>query len=132
MSGALNDVALAAFGAAAIFAWTRLLDRPGPAAAAVAGVLAGLAMGVKYPALVLFGLMGGWLWVRGLNGLLSKRLGDRDCPGPLTPSLPCGASAIGRPLRRRSIRAAGANTVPFSRGEKVPEGRDEGGGYTCE
>ena len=29
MSAPLNDVALAAFGTAAIFAWTRLLDRPG-------------------------------------------------------------------------------------------------------
>ena len=58
MSAPLNDVALAAFGTAAIFAWTRLLDRPSAAAAAVAGVFAGLAIGVKYPALVLVGLLG--------------------------------------------------------------------------
>jgi hypothetical protein len=64
MSAPLNDVALAAFGAAAIFAWTRLLDQPSAAAAAVAGLLGGLAIGVKYPALVLVGLMGGTVWLR--------------------------------------------------------------------
>ena len=57
MSAPLNDVSLAAFGTAAIFAWTRMLDRPSFAAAAIAGVYAGLAIGVKYPALVLFGLL---------------------------------------------------------------------------
>jgi hypothetical protein len=57
MSAPLNDVALAAFGTAAIFAWARLLDRPSVAAAAVAGLFAGLAAGVKYPALVLFVLL---------------------------------------------------------------------------
>jgi hypothetical protein len=67
MSAPLNDVALAAFGAAAIFAWIRLLDRPSATAAAVAGLLAGLAVGVKYPALVLVGLMGTILWLRGLR-----------------------------------------------------------------
>ena len=68
MSAPLNDVALAAFGAAAISAWVRLLDRPGAAAAAVAGLLAGLAVGVKYPALVLVGLMGAILWLRVVQG----------------------------------------------------------------
>jgi hypothetical protein len=57
MSAPLNDVALAAFGMAAVFAWTRLLDRPSVASAAVAGVFAGLAAGVKYPALVLLALL---------------------------------------------------------------------------
>jgi hypothetical protein len=57
MGAPLNDVALAALGNAALFAWTRWLDRPTVAAAALAGILAGLAMGVKYPALVLAGLI---------------------------------------------------------------------------
>ncbi len=57
MSAPLNDVALAAFGTAAIFAWVRLHERPGAKAAIVAGLLAGLAIGVKYPALVLCGLL---------------------------------------------------------------------------
>lgn len=67
MSAPLNDVALAAFGASAILAWTRLLDRPSIGSAVVAGLIAGLAAGVKYPALVLIALMGGWLLVLGLR-----------------------------------------------------------------
>jgi hypothetical protein len=57
MSAPLNDVSLAAFGTAALFAWTRFLDRPSVSAAVVAGIYAGLAIGVKYPALVLWGLL---------------------------------------------------------------------------
>jgi hypothetical protein len=57
MSAPLNDVALAAFGAAAIFAWVRLHQRPSYPAAIAAGLLMGLALGVKYPALVLCGLL---------------------------------------------------------------------------
>jgi Dolichyl-phosphate-mannose-protein mannosyltransferase len=57
MTAPLNDVALAAFGMAAIFAWTRLHDRPSYRAAFTAGLFAGLAMGIKYPALILFGLL---------------------------------------------------------------------------
>lgn len=58
MSAPLNDVALAAFGTAALHAWSRFRDAPGLRAAALTGVLTGLAMGVKYPALVLAGLIG--------------------------------------------------------------------------
>jgi hypothetical protein len=57
MAAPLNDVALAAFGGAALVAWTRLFDRPSRASTVVAGVLTGLALGVKYPALVLAGLL---------------------------------------------------------------------------
>jgi hypothetical protein len=57
MAAPLNDVALAAFGTAAIFAWVRLHERPSTRAAIVAGMLAGLAAGVKYPALILCGLL---------------------------------------------------------------------------
>ncbi len=77
MSAPLNDVALAAFGTAAIFAWTRWLDRPGIGGAAVAGLYAGLAVGVKYPALVLFALLTVAAafqgLVRGPNGTGSRR-----------------------------------------------------------
>ncbi len=52
MPAPLNDVALAAYGVAALYAWTRWLGRPTAGAAALAGLLAGLAAGVKYPALV--------------------------------------------------------------------------------
>lgn len=57
MTAPLNDVALAAFGAAAIVAWTRYCDRPSRATALLSGVFAGLAVGVKYPALVLVGML---------------------------------------------------------------------------
>jgi hypothetical protein len=58
MSAPLNDVALAAFGAAALVAGTRFHATPSLGAAALTGLITGLAMGVKYPALVLAGLIG--------------------------------------------------------------------------
>ena len=57
MSAPLNDVALAAFGTSALLAWNRLHDRPSPRAATLAGVMSGLAIGVKYPALVLVAIL---------------------------------------------------------------------------
>jgi hypothetical protein len=57
MAAPLNDVSLAAFGVAAFLAWTRWFDRPSRASTTVAGAFAGLAIGVKYPALVLAGLL---------------------------------------------------------------------------
>ena len=61
MAAPLNDVALAAFGSAAIVAWARLTSRRSITAALVAGAFGGLAIGVKYPALVLTGLLFGLL-----------------------------------------------------------------------
>ncbi|RUL86715.1 glycosyltransferase family 39 protein [Tautonia sociabilis] len=58
MGAPLNDVALAAFSSAALVAWCRWLDRPSIPASALVGILAGLAMGVKYPALVWAGVIG--------------------------------------------------------------------------
>ncbi len=55
MAAPLNDVALAALGNAAILGWVRWRDRPSIRSASLAGVLLGLAIGVKYPALVLGG-----------------------------------------------------------------------------
>jgi hypothetical protein len=68
MAAPLNDVALAAFGTAAIAAWTRHAERQTARTALLAGAFCGLAMGVKYPALVLTGLLCGLTafqpWVR--------------------------------------------------------------------
>ncbi|AMV39615.1 phospholipid carrier-dependent glycosyltransferase [Planctomyces sp. SH-PL62] len=64
MAAPLNDVALAAFGTAAIAAWMRLHDAPGRKAAVLAGVFIGLAVGVKYPALVLAAMLGAGLALR--------------------------------------------------------------------
>lgn len=58
MSAPLNDVALAAFGTAAVVAFTRVDARSGVGSVVLVGVLAGMAIGVKYPALVLVGLLG--------------------------------------------------------------------------
>ena len=57
MGAPLNDVALAAFGNAALHAWMRWHDRPSARGAALVGVLAGMAIGVKYPALAWAGLL---------------------------------------------------------------------------
>ena len=67
MSAPLNDVALAAFGTAAIFAWVRLHERPSVTAAIAAGLFAGLAIGVKYPALVLCGLLAPAIALRAID-----------------------------------------------------------------
>lgn len=66
MSAPLNDVALAAFGTAALASWMRLYEAPGRKAALVAGAFAGLAIGVKYPALVLAAMLAAGLVVRPL------------------------------------------------------------------
>jgi len=80
MGAPLNDVALACFGAAALHAWTRFDRSPTVKAAALTGLLTGLAMGVKYPALVLAGLIGlavAWRQIRPERGRagLARRLG---------------------------------------------------------
>ncbi|MFO0957079.1 MAG: glycosyltransferase family 39 protein [Isosphaeraceae bacterium] len=61
MGAPLNDVALAAFGVSALVALMAFLDHPQAGGAWIAGMLAGLAIGVKYPAL---------LWTAMLLGLL--------------------------------------------------------------
>ena len=78
MSAPLNDVALAAFGTAAIFAWVRLHERPSGKAAILAGLLAGLAIGVKYPALVLCALLAPAIAVR----VMDRRLPCKPAPKP--------------------------------------------------
>ncbi|MDB5351442.1 MAG: family glycosyltransferase, 4-amino-4-deoxy-L-arabinose transferase [Planctomycetota bacterium] len=58
MGAPLNDVALAAFGNASLVAVMLWRDRPTASRAVLAGVLAGMAIGVKYPALVWAGVLG--------------------------------------------------------------------------
>jgi hypothetical protein len=64
MGAPLNDVALAAFGLASLHGWVRWMEHPSVKSALLAGLLSGLALGVKYPALVWVGLLGlgaiGW------------------------------------------------------------------------
>jgi hypothetical protein len=84
MGAPLNDVALAAFGNAAIFGWIRWRDRPSWRSAALAGLLIGLAIGVKYPALVLGGVLGlGMLAIASSSPLpLGEGLGVRGAASP--------------------------------------------------
>jgi Dolichyl-phosphate-mannose-protein mannosyltransferase len=77
MSAPLNDVALAAFGTAAIFAWVRLHERPSGKAAILAGLLAGLAIGVKYPALVLCGLLAPAIALRVIDRRFTREAASR-------------------------------------------------------
>jgi hypothetical protein len=74
MGAPLNDVALAAFGNAAIFAWTRWRVVPGVGSAALVGVLAGMALGVKYPALVLTAVIAAAMLCTALAGPGDARL----------------------------------------------------------
>jgi hypothetical protein len=78
MGAPLNDVALAAFGITALHAWSRFRAQPGLRLAALTGVLTGLALGVKYPALVLAGLIGLTI----APGFLSRLLMRLSLPGP--------------------------------------------------
>jgi hypothetical protein len=125
MSAPLNDVALAAFGAAAIFAWTRLLERPSGKSAAVAGVLAGLAIGVKYPALVLVGLMGGFLWLRGLKGPRPEGFPRRRSWPALAAIYTMAALAVGGWWYLRAYIHTGNPVYPFFRHAFGGAGLDE-------
>jgi hypothetical protein len=58
MGAPLNDVALAALGTATLVAWSRFREQPSASGAVLTGVFCGLSLGVKYPALVLTGLIG--------------------------------------------------------------------------
>jgi hypothetical protein len=72
MAAPLNDVALAAFANASLFALARWWTRPTPGGAVLVGVLAGLAIGVKYPALVWAALLGAAMLARGRVGGMGR------------------------------------------------------------
>ena len=57
MGAPLNDVSLATFANAALVALLLWRDRPSPGRALFAGLIAGMAIGVKYPALVWVGVL---------------------------------------------------------------------------
>jgi hypothetical protein len=111
MGAPLNDVALAAFGNAALFAWTRWQDRPSLRAAALAGVLAGFALGVKYPALVLSGLIAGAMLITAVND--RRRTGPHRMRDAITFSLV--ALAVGGAWYGRAYFYTGNPVYPFFR-----------------
>lgn len=115
MTAPLNDVALAAFGTAAIVAWVRLLDAPGRKAAIVAGVFAGLAAGVKYPALVLAALLLAGIVLRPLYE--RRRVADPGWGGSLRLAAWFGfaAAAAGGVWYLRAFVHTGNPVFPFFR-----------------
>ncbi len=100
MSAPLNDVALACYGNAALAAVMLCRDRATARRAVLAGVLAGLAIGVKYPALVWAGVLGcAMLAVRPRHAILFA----------------LAAVAIGGPWYLRAYMHTGNPVYPFFR-----------------
>ncbi len=115
MAAPLNDVALAAFGMAALASWTRLHDAPGRNAALLAGTFAGLAIGVKYPALVLAGMLGATLVLR---PLYARRRAARSGWADGLKLASCFATAlvaVGGAWYLRAYLATGNPVHPFFR-----------------
>ncbi|HZW30445.1 MAG TPA: 4-amino-4-deoxy-L-arabinose transferase [Isosphaeraceae bacterium] len=125
MSAPLNDVPLAAFGTAALVAWTRLLDRPGVSAAVVAGIYAGLAIGVKYPALVLCALL---VAATPLGGLIRRSTQPRPWVGrwlALTTISAAATVLVGGWWYLRAYHHTGNPVYPFFRQAFGGSGLDE-------
>jgi hypothetical protein len=125
MSAPLNDVALAAFGTAAIAAWARLHERPSCASAIAAGLLAGLAIGVKYPALVLCGLLAVSIVLRALRTGCRNPRNQR--PGWIVLALVyvATAAAAGSWWYLRAYAHTGNPVYPFFRATFNGAGLDE-------
>lgn len=128
MSAPLNDVALAAFGNAALFAWTRWRDRSSLNAACLTGGMIGLAIGVKYPALVLAGLIG----IFGRTGLCAccvglKKTGTEARSTGMRHLIAFGVVAIvvGGPWYLRAYLHTGNPVYPFFRQVFGGSGIDE-------
>jgi hypothetical protein len=119
MSAPLNDVALAAFGTAAIVGWARYHDAPSAGRAGVAGLLAGLALGVKYPALVLAGLLGLAVAASALRKL------DRRRAVHLTLLFAGVTLLVGSPWYLRAFVHTGNPVYPFFRHVFGGAGLDE-------
>jgi hypothetical protein len=113
MSAPLSDVSLASFGAAAILAGMRHLERSSRASAVVAGISCGLALGVKYPALVLVGLL-----TVAFVGSCFRRTSAREPSGIRSPlALTAGfltmALLVGGPWYLRAYVHTGNPVYPF-------------------
>jgi hypothetical protein len=125
MSAPLNDVALAAFGAAAVVSWTRCFDRPCPASTVVAGVFSGLAIGVKYPALVLVGLLAAATLLRPLLDRSWRSRKGAAAALALTMGFLGAALLVGGAWYLRAYVHTGNPVFPFFRGSFGGAGLDE-------
>ena len=119
MTAPLNDVALAAFGNAAILGWARWRDRPSARSAGLAGALLGLALGVKYPALVLGGVLGLAFPAFGPGGVPLRRRAAHALVFGLA------ALLVGGAWYGRAYLATGNPVFPFYRGVFGGAGIDE-------
>jgi len=84
MTAPLNDVTLAAFGTATLVAWLRFYDHPSFPNVLLAGICAGLSLGVKYPALVLLGIIGLAILVQGLLAAFAREKVENFPQDPLS------------------------------------------------
>ncbi len=130
MGAALNDVALAAFGNAAILAWSRLEDRLDARAAALLGLTLGLALGVKFPALVLAGLVALALVIRAAIDLFRSRSTETHVVSLNTSTRNLAlvliiAVLVGSPWYARAWRHTGNPVHPFFRSTFGGSGLDE-------
>ena len=125
MSAPLNDVSLAAFGTAALFAWTRLLNRPSVSAAVVAGIYAGLAIGVKYPALVLWVVLGAGTALGGLIRRSTQLRPGEPRPLAMTTLYAMAAISVGGWWYLRAYHHTGNPVYPFFRQAFGGSGLDE-------
>lgn len=115
MSAPLNDVALAAFGTAALASWMSMHDEPSRRAAVLAGTLTGMAAGVKYPALVLALMLATALLARPLYARRgSRRAGWGDALA-LTSYFVAAIVAAGSAWYLRAYIYTGNPVFPFFR-----------------
>jgi hypothetical protein len=125
MSAPLNDVALAAFGASAIVACSRYLERPCLASVAIAGIFSGLVLGVKYPALVLVALLTVALISRALIDAYCRTRRDGLRALALTAGFLGMALLVGGPWYLRAFVHTGNPVFPFFKSFFGGAGLDE-------
>jgi hypothetical protein len=130
MSAALNDVALAAFCNSALLAFTHWRVRPTRGLTLLCALLSGMAVGVKYPALVWVALLCLAFLVETLRQLREAR--NRDAQAHLT-FASCQrlvlfvlvVLAVGGPWYLRAYQATGNPVFPFFRNVFAGAGLDE-------
>lgn len=125
MSAPLNDVALAAFGTAALAATMQAVGIQSKRLAILAGCFTGLAVGVKYPALVLFGLLAVTIFVCPRDeGVSISRTGIRDRLR-LTAAFTFAALLVGSVWYLRAYANTGNPVFPYYRQVFGGSGLDE-------
>ncbi|WP_422926903.1 ArnT family glycosyltransferase [Singulisphaera sp. PoT] len=120
MTAPLNDVALAAFGSSALVAWLRNCDRPSWVSSLLAGGCLGMALGVKYPALVLAGVLSLAFLAQAVQGTRPIKLSVWDFS-----VFVAAAVVVGGPWYLRAYLATGNPVFPYFRQVFGGAGLDE-------